>query len=192
MSLKFLSAGSFRYSRQILFFIFLILSFIPACRAEKKEEKDSQIAELQKDVKQLSEENRELIKEVQALRQEMKPQQTEPIASPQTDIEPVKQVTIEQVKTEVAPVLEDVIDKIKKTADTPRRDRQYGMRIEYDLKNAVYGLMNTQLGSEPAAKVIVKYERFLESAEDSRAYGTGNSTFVFARQDDRWVLQSYE
>ena len=191
MSLKFLSAGSIQFSRQILFLLLLSFWFVPACRTEKAE-KDSQISELQKDVKQLSDENRELLKEVQALREEIKHPQTESVDPPEPEPEPAEEITIEQVKTEVGPLLAEVIDKIKKTAETPSRDKQYGMRIEYDLKNAVYGLMNTQQGSEPAAKVIVKYEKFLESAEDSRAYGTGNSIFVFAHQNDRWVLQSYE
>ena len=193
MSLKFLSAGRIKCSRQILFLFLLIVSFLtPACRSEKAE-KDSQISELQKDVKQLSDENRELLKEVQALRDEIKPPQTEAVPVPaEPEPEPAMEITIEQVKTEVGPLLAEVIDKIKQTAETPRRERQYGMRIEYDLKNAVYGLMNSQQGSEPAAKVIVKYEKFLESASDSRAYGTGNSIFVFAYQNDRWVLQSYE
>ena len=193
MSLKFLSAGRMECSRQILFLLLLIVSFVtPACRSEKSE-KDSQISELQKDVKQLSDENRELLKEVQALREEIKPPQTEAVPAPaEPEPEPAKEITLEQVKTEVGPLLAEVIDKIKKTAETPRKDRQYGMRIEYDLKNAVYGLMNTQQGSEPAAKVIVKYEKFLESASDSRAYGTGNSIFVFAYQNDRWILLSYE
>jgi chromosome segregation ATPase len=190
MSLKFLSAGSILFSRQILFFVLLILWIIPACRAEKTE-KDSQIAELQQDVKQLSEENQKLLKEVQALREEIKPPQVEPISAPETE-QPVQEITIEQVKTEVGPVLAEVVDKLKKTAETPRTGNQYGMRIEYDLKNAVYGLMNTQEGLKPAAKVIVKYERFLESAGDSRSYGSGSTIFVFANQEDRWVLQSYE
>jgi hypothetical protein len=45
---------------------------------------------------------------------------------------------------------------------------------------------------DPAAKVIVKYEKFLESADDSRSYGSGSTIFVFANQEDRWVLRSYE
>jgi len=192
MSLKFLSAGSIQFSRQILFLLLLVPGFLsPACRSDKTE-KDSQISELQKDVKQLSDENRELLKEVQALREEIKEPQTDPIVTAEPEPEPAKEFTIEQVKKEVGPLLAEVIDKIKKTAETPRKDKQYGMRIEYDLKNAVYGLMNTQQGSEPAAKVIVRFEKFLESSNDSRAYGTGNSIFVFAHQNDRWVLQSYE
>jgi hypothetical protein len=59
------------------------------------------------------------------------------------------------------------------------------------LQNAVYGLQNNE-GSNPSAKVIVKFEKFLESGEDSRSYGSGSSTFVFIYQNKQWLLQSYE
>ena len=67
MSLKFLSAGlNFPFSRQILFALLAACILLPGCRDEKSE-KDPEITELQKDVKQLTEENRELLKEIQGL-----------------------------------------------------------------------------------------------------------------------------
>ena len=67
------------------------------------------------------------------------------------------------------------------------------MRVEYDLKNAVYGLVKNDDQSAPySAKVIVKFEKFLESDEVSRSYGNGSSTFVFAYRNKQWILQSYE
>jgi hypothetical protein len=189
MNFRFLSAGSFWFSRQIFFSFLLLLSPL-ACRQETKG-KDTQISELQRDVKQLSQENKELIREIQSLREEMK--QSEPEPKP-ADIQPVpvEVMTVERMKKGVEPLLKDVIDKLKQTAETPRKEKQYGMRIEYDLKNAVYGLMHTGEGYPPSAKVIVQYEKFLESGEDSRSIGLGNSTFIFAYQEKRWVLQSYE
>jgi septal ring factor EnvC (AmiA/AmiB activator) len=187
MDSKILSAGSYRISRQILF-TFLILSSLFSCRQEKQQ-KDPQMDQLRKDVKQLSDENQRLLKELQNLREELK-QQTQPVVK---ETKPVvrQEMTMQQMKVEVEPVLKEAIIRIKKTAETPRKDKQYGMRIEYDLANAVYGLQNNE-GYPPSAKVIVKYEKFLESDKDSRSYGTGSSTFIFAYQNKQWILQSYE
>lgn len=187
MDSRILSAGSYRISRQI-FFTLVILSFLFTCRQEKQQ-KDPQIDQLRKDVKQLSDENQRLLKELQNLREELK-QQTQPVVK---ETKPVvgQEMTMEQMKAEVEPVLKEAIIRIKKTAETPRKDKQYGMRIEYDLANAVYGLQNNE-GYPPSAKVIVKYEKFLESDKDSRSYGAGSSTFVFAYQNKQWILQSYE
>jgi len=185
MDSKFLSAGGIIVSRQI-FFTLLILSFLFACRQEKQ--KDPQMDQLQKDVKQLSGENQRLLKELQNLREELK-QQTQPVPAKKTISR--QEMTMEQMKADVEPVLKEAILRIKKTAETPSKDKQYGMRIEYDLANAVYGLQKNE-GFSPSAKVIVKYEKFLESDKDSRSYGSGSSIFVFAYHNKQWVLQSYE
>lgn len=190
MDSTFLSAGRFYFSRQFFFLLFVLVSSL-SCRPEK-EDRDSQITELQKDVKQLSEENRQLLREVQRLREEMKPPQTESTTPAKTITKVADEMTLQRMKREVEPLLKEIIDTIKQTTETPRKDRQYGMRIEYDLKNAVFGLMNVQDGFVPSAKVIVKYEKFLESATDSRSIGEGSSSFLFSYQNDRWVLQSYE
>ena len=189
MNLRFSSAGSIRFSRQIFFLLLILFSVHAGCT--EKPNNDSQIAELQKEVKQLTEDNRKLLKEVQSLREEINLWRTDvtPATAPEPQTEPVEQMTVDRMKAGVEPLLKEVIEKLKKTAETPRKDRQYGMRIEYDLKNAVYGL-NNQNG--PSAKVIVKYEKFLESGQDSRSIGVGNSTFMFAYQVDRWVLLSFE
>ncbi|MCI0602041.1 hypothetical protein L0156_03440 [bacterium] len=186
MDSKFLSAGSAIISRQI-FFTLLIFSFLFGCSQEKQ--KDPQMEQLQKDVKKLSDENQRLLKELQNLREELKPQ-SQPVV-PETKPAPRTEMTLEQMKAEVEPVLKEAIGRIKKTAETPKKEKQYGMRIEYDLANAVYGLQNNE-GYPPSAKVIVKYEKFLESDKDSRSYGSGSSTFVFAYHNRQWILQSYE
>jgi hypothetical protein len=187
MDSRILSAGSYKISRQI-FFTVLIFALLFACRQEKKET-DPQIEQLQKDIKNLSDENQRLLKELQQLREDWK-QQTQPVATEKKPV-PRQEMTMDQMKAEVEPVLKEVIVRIKKTAETPRKDKQYGMRIEYDLENAVYGLQNNE-GFPPSAKVIVKYEKFLESDKDSRSYGTGSSTFVFAYHNKQWILQNYE
>ena len=189
MNFRFSSAGSFLFSRQILFSLLLLLPLF-SCQNEKQQ-KDSEIADLQKDVKQLSEENHKLLKEIQTLREEMKqPPPPLPPSDP-TKTETAPSMTMDRMKAELEPLLKNIIENIKKREETPKKENQYGMRIEYDLKNAVYGL-NNQSGDQPFAKVIIRYEKFLESGQDSRSYGKGSSSFYFAHQKDRWVFQSYE
>jgi regulator of replication initiation timing len=189
---KFWSAGKMICSRQI-FFIFLILISFSSCR-QNQTEKDSQIAQLQKEVNRLSEENQRLTNEVQALRIQVQTKQTIPAATETAKREPsVESMTVEQMKKEIAPILKDAIEKIKLSSESPRNGKQFGMRVEYDLKNAVYGLVKNEDESAPySAKVIVKFEKFLESNNVSRSYGNGSSTFVFAYRNKQWILQSYE
>ena len=189
MILRLISAGGFRISRQI-FLLFLILPFVYSCRSEKKETNDPQIARLQQDVQKLTEENRRLLEELQNIRKDLKQSSNPAPAVQQTQTAEETRITIEQMKQGVEPLLKDVVTNLKKAAETPRKDRQYGMRIDYDLKNAVYGLHHS--GSVPMAKVIVKYEKFLESGSDSRSYGSGSSTFVFVYHNERWLLQSVD
>jgi hypothetical protein len=67
------------------------------------------------------------------------------------------------------------------------------MRMEYDVPAAVYGLITTGDPEIPyRAKVIVKYEKFLESEKKSGSYGAGSTTFLFALKKNRWVLESFQ
>lgn len=192
MDWKFSSAGRIFCSRQI-FLILFALSLIISCR-QQKAEKDPQMDQLQKDVKQLSEENRRLMNEVQSLRKELQQKQA-PQPSPETQQrQPAEDgMTVEQMKREVAPVLKEAIEQIKQNSESPKNERQFGMTVQYDLKNAVYGLVKNGDESAPYhAKVLVKFEKFLESGNVSRSYGNGSSTFVFAYRNKQWILQSYE
>ncbi|HJZ12598.1 MAG TPA: hypothetical protein VJ521_10630, partial [Acidobacteriota bacterium] len=93
----------------------------------------------------------------------------------------------------VEPLLKDVISKLKLAAETPKSGTQFGMRVEYDLKKAVYGLVRNDDPAVPyAAKVIVRYEKFLESETLSRSYGSGTVQFLFAYTHNRWVLLNYQ
>ncbi len=185
MDRKFHSAGSFRRSRQF-FLAFLTFSFLAFCRANQP---DPQMQELQKDVKQLSEENRKLQKEIQSLKENLNKKEPEIKPAPQTAPAEIR-MTVDQMKQDIQPLLRDIITKIKAVEETPRKAKQYGMRIEYDIKNAVYGLIrNPNPSTLYHAKVIIKYEKFLESEQESRSYGSGSATFLFAYQSNQWVLQ---
>ena len=108
---------------------------------------------------------------------------------------PVKQeeMTIERMKVELQPFLADLIVRIKGAAETPRKGTQFAMRQEYDLKKAIYGLVRTDDPVTPyQAKVIVPFEKYLESNSISRSYGTGSTTFIFVHRDGQWFLQTYE
>jgi regulator of replication initiation timing len=192
MHRKFWSAGRIICFRQI-FFIFLIFTFSISCRPNQTE-KDPQIAQLQKDVNRLSEENQRLTNEVQSLRSQLQSKESAPISTEIPKESPATEsMTVQQMIKEVAPILKDTIQKIKIESESTKNGKQFGMRVEYDLKNAVYGLVKTEDESAPySAKVIVKFEKFLESGEVSRSYGNGSSTFVFAYRNKQWILQSYE
>jgi hypothetical protein len=194
MNWKFSSAGSRKISRQMFLFCFLLSSV--ACRQNQNQDQRAaqiQQQQQQREIKRLSEENQRLSDEIRSLRAELKAKQN-PTPQPQSSpkVPENNPMTVERMKTEIKPLLEETIDYIKKTSETPRKQNQYGMRIEYDLKNAVYGLINDEDGTVPYAKVIVQYEKFLESEKDSRSYGSGSSTFLFAYHNHRWTLQSYE
>lgn len=177
-----------------VFVSFLFLSFLSglACR---KEEKDPRIEELQKDVRLLLQENEKLRKEVQSLHVEKeKPvvPQTAPEEIAGTVTKP-DEMTVEKMKLEIEPSLLDLINRIKSAAETPKKGIQFGMRQEYNLKKAVYGLVRTDDPVTPyQAKVIVPYEKYLESDSVSRSYGAGSTTFIFVNRGGQWFLQTYE
>jgi regulator of replication initiation timing len=192
MHWKFWSAGRIICSRQI-FLTLLIFTFFICCGQSQKE-KDPQIVQLQKDVSRLSEENQRLTNEVQSLRTQLQSNESAPVPTEIPKEQPsAESMTVEQMKQEVAPLLKDTIQKIKIESESAKNGKQFGMRAEYDLKNAVYGLVKNDDESAPySAKVIVKFEKFLESDHVSRSYGNGSSTFVFAYRNKQWILQSYE
>ncbi len=151
--------------------------------------------ELQRDVRSLIQENEKLRQEVQSLRQGLEKQSAAQTATLTSSETPVKQeeMTIERMKVELQPFLADLIVRIKGAAETPRKGTQFGMRQDYDLKKAIYGLVRTDDPVTPyQAKVIVPFEKYLESNSTSRSYGTGSTTFIFVHRAGKWFLQTYE
>ena len=179
-----------RLSRNLTLIGLICLFPLSAC---EKQEQDPQIQNLQRDVKQLSEENRKLLEEIRNLHKEMVKQntpQTEPVPK---ESPPSEKMTVDKMKAQVAPLLKEVIKKIKDDSETPKHGDRYGMRVEYDLSHAFYGLVRSENPEAPYfAKVLVRYEKFLESEQVSRSYGVGSSSFLFAYRANRWVLEHFE
>jgi hypothetical protein len=183
-------------SALILLSLPLVIFSLSDCRKEA----DPRIAQLQKDVRQLSEENKNLKNELQNVHDEMIATQTAvaaktPESQPQTGpiVASGPQMTVEGMKHQLQPLLVDFIQKLKAAGDTPHKGSQYGMRIEYDLTKAVYGLIQNNDPDEPfRGKVIVPYKKFLESQTDSRFYGEGTTQFIFTFQDGHWALQTFQ
>lgn len=177
----------FRHSRAFLPFLsVLMLSF--SCGNAPRE--DPRIAQIQKDLARQEEENRRLQKEMEDLRQELRSVQSQPSTQTMPSQPARPSMTLDRMKSEVAPVLAEVIRRIKEDSDTSRKGDQYGMRVEYDLNHAVYGLVQSKdRKTSYLAKVIVKYEKFLESQKESHSYGSGAQEFFFAYRGQKWVYQ---
>jgi len=187
---KFWSAGRIICSRQI--FLFSILAISIGCGNSKPQQSDPQMIQLQNDVRKLAEDNQRLKTEIETLRLQVA--QSQPaLQSAGSETKPAETITIEMMKKEVAPALKDAIDRIKQESETPKSGNQFGMRMEYDLKHAVYGLVQNQDETAAySAKVIVKFEKFLESGHTSKSYGNGSTTFSFSYRGGQWVLDSYQ
>lgn len=169
------------------FFLLLIFSLAGvACNTMPRE--DKRVGELQKEVARLSEENKNLEQSLKQLRQEFEEERDRrPVVQTQSAPSP-QRMTLEQMKIGVQPVLEEVIRKIKASADTPKKGKQFGMRVEYDLPHAVFGLVQNHDARLPySAKVIVGYKKYLESQKESRAYSDGSQEFHFVYRDQKWV-----
>lgn len=175
-----------KFSIPILLLLLLTLS------CNKMSRDDPRISELQKDVTRLSEQNKQLSQSLSDLRRELEEVKARPpVAVAQTSTVPQKPpMTVERMKMGVEPLLEEIVRKIKASSDTPKKGDQYGMRIEFDLKHAVYGLVQSKDSKSPyAARVIVGYEKFLESQKESRSMSSGSEQFYFVYRDPKWVYQ---
>lgn len=159
----------------------------------KAPEKDPRIEKLQNDVQKLAEQNQKLQSEVQRLQSQLTQSQSQPaIPGVQVQSQPaVKKMTVDRMKIEIRPALDKAIQDIKKSAETPRKGNQFGMRVEYDLKKGFYGLIETGNEKVPyQAKVIVTFEKFLESGTESKSYGKGSTMLMFAYRNNHWELLS--
>ena len=177
-------------SRMKFFFLFLCVSLLLFSCA-RKEREDPRIAQLEKDVARLSDENKQLEQSINELRAGLgRPQTQQTAPQAQTTAASRVPMTVERMKGGVTPVLEEMIQKIKQASDTPKRGDGYGMRTEYDVSHAVFGLVQSKDSSAPyTARVIVKYEKFLESNKESRSYGSGSQEFRFVYRNQKWVYQ---
>lgn len=176
---------------QIILTGLLIVPF--SCKQEKPapDDKTEQINQLRKDVDRLSSETQELRKEILDLKEQLAQQQAVQTRSAAASAS--SEMNIERVKREVAPVLQEVIHKLKKETDTPKQGSQFGMRTEYDTKRAVYGLIRSENPGIPYfARVIVSYQKYLESDRETRAISNGTTRFLFAYRKGRWTFEKIE
>jgi hypothetical protein len=177
------------------FKLLVILSLI--CFVSCGQKEDSRVEQLQKDVARLNQENERLRNEMQQLYQKVQsnahPVPTQTSVNTAQTSETRKEITVEEMKTAVKPLVVDFIKKLKAASETPSKNDQFGMRMEYDIPSAVYGLVRTNDEEAPySAKVIVKYEKFLETTSNSKSYGIGTTTFYFTYENDHWSLQTFE
>jgi len=167
-----------------------------------KQREDSRIAPLQQDVKRLTTENQRLSSENQRLQEEvsqmrdkikdLETAQTHPVKEEKA-APPKEVMTVDRMKESVDPLLKEAISKIKASSETPKKANQFGMRVEYDLKRAFYGLVQSdQPGIPYMGKVLIGYTKFLESERLSKQYGTGTTQFLFAYRAGVWSLVRYE
>ena len=173
----------------LLLYAVLLLS-LQQCQKQE----DPRIQNLQKDVTRLKEENQRLQNKVEDLQIRLNAQsRPQSVPSKQPEKAAVPEMTVEMMKKQIEPLLQEVIKKAKPVSDPSEKSNQFRMRVEYDLKSPIYGLVRNEDPTIPYwAKVIVRYEKFLESSSVSRSYGTGSIQFLFAYTNDRWVLINYQ
>jgi hypothetical protein len=171
-----------------LLLMLLVVTYISCTKAP---EKDPRVEKLQNDVQKLAEQNKKLQSEVERLQTQVSESQSQPVLPTAQTQEAVKKMTVDRMKIEIRPALDKAIQEIKKSAETPRKGSQFGMRVEYDLKKAFYGLIETGNAWTPYhAKVIVTFEKFLESGNESKSYGKGSTMLMFAYRNNHWELIS--
>lgn len=167
----------------VTLFVFSLSLLLISCAGNERE--DPRVARLEKEVARLSEENKRLQQSIEEL--QTREASVEPV---QTQAAQRIPMTVERMKAGVTPVLEEVIQKFKETSDTPKRGDGFGMRTEYDVGHAVFGLVQSRDAGAPyTARVIVKFEKFLESNKESRSYGSGSQEFRFVYRNQKWVYQ---
>ena len=157
----------------------------------KAPEKDPRVEKLQNDVQKLAEQNKKLQSEVKGLQSQLNESQSQPVLPAAQTQQAVSKMTVDRMKKEIRPALDKAILDLKKSAETPRKGDHFGMRVEYNLQKAFYGLIETGNTWTPYhAKVIVTFEKFLESETESKSYGKGSTMLMFAYRNNHWELLS--
>jgi hypothetical protein len=180
-------------SKRIILLSFAFVPWLFSCEGKGSRQPDAKVQKLEQEVSRLTEENRRLEEEMQSLQTQMEAH-LDAQTIPSTSVQAQKpEMTLDRLKQQIAPALKEAILKMKKVSETPKKGRQFGMRMQYDTPAAVYGLITTGDSEVPyRAKVIVKYEKFLESEKKSDSYGSGSTTFFFALKKNRWVLENFQ
>jgi predicted nucleic acid-binding Zn-ribbon protein len=171
--------------------LFLLSSFL-SCNQRPAE--DPRVPKLQQEVQSLNSKSDQLNQQVQQLQQQIAELQTRTLEQAQSrisaDTNRVQEMTVTRMKREVEPQMTKLIDQSKAQTDTVSKGEQFGMRVEYDLKHAVYGLSRTQNDAAPyLAKVIVPYQKYVSSSKESLSYGSATREFIFLYSKGKWVLQ---
>jgi TolA-binding protein len=164
-----------------------------ACNQQPKE--DPRLPKLEQEVQSLNAKTDQLNQQLQQLQTQVLEVQTRTAEQVQTrnvatNTNHADEMSISRMKREVEPLVTKIVDQSSTEAGTEGKGDQYSMRVEYDLKHAVYGLSRTQNEASPyLAKVIVPYQKFVSSSRESRSYGNDTREFVFAYTKGKWVLQ---
>src|SRR5262245_38016380 len=160
--------------------LLLIVLVVTTFSCTKAPEKDPRVEKLQSDVNKLVEQNKKLELEVERLQSQLNEAQSQPAQPSVQTQEAVTKMTVDRMKKEIRPAQDKAIQELKKSAETSGQENQFGMRVEYDLKKAFYGLIETGNERVPyQAKVIVTFEKFLESGTESKSYGRGSTMLMF-------------
>jgi TolA-binding protein len=173
-----------------------VLLMLISCKEEKPapDPKDARIQNLEKQVAALSGDVQNLHNKISMLQEQLTEiQSAQTRAAAQAASSSRSEMNIERVKQEVAPLLLDAIEKVKKETDTSKKGSQFGMRTEYDPKRAVYGLVRNDNPEVPYyARVIVSYQKYLVSSKESKEMSTGATRFLFAYRKGRWTFEKVE
>jgi TolA-binding protein len=171
----------------------LLLVIFLSCSKQPAE--DPRLTKLEQEVQSLNAKTEQLNQQLQQLQQQVAEVQTRTTEQMQTrtmaaDANRADEMSVSRMKREVEPLVTKIIDQSKADTDTESKGDQFGMRVEYDLKHAVYGLSRTQNEASPyLAKVIVPYQKFVTSSKESRSYGSSTREFVFVYAKGKWILQ---
>ena len=176
--------------------IFAFLFSLIACKQERPapDNRDVRIQQLEKQVSDLSGDIQSLHNQISMLQEQVSQMQaTQTRAAAAAASSSRSEMNVERVKQEVGPLLVDAIEKVKKETDTAKKGSQFGMRTEYDPKRAVYGLVRSDNPEVPYfARVIVSYQKFLESSKESKQMSSGTTRFLFAYRKGRWTFEKVE
>ncbi len=87
-------------------------------------------------------------------------------------------MSVDRARAELAPLLSAMVEKLKDERDTTNATSGFGMRTEYYLKAAVFGLIrSSEPGTSYLVKVLVPYEKFVVSSTGSKSYGKDTERF---------------